>query len=177
VNRFTAFALTVSIAAVACFAPPPEFASCSLFDDAPCVPSFCSVESADSCQPDVAYKPNDIDEIAVHSVTAGVDVAEINLPGDAARFLRGCWKPPQGAAFDGMLMDLRFAFDRNGAMRSTPNIMFFSPDAPQDARTLYGLTVREAIVRCSPLPFSASYGRAVKGRRLAVRFVVDRKTR
>ncbi len=164
----------VSIAAtMLAWSGVPAFAACSLFDDAPCIPSFCSVESGEPCQPDVAYKPDEVDQIAVHSAAPGGAAAELNSPSDTARFLRGCWKPPQGAAFDGLLMDVSFAFDRGGALRSTPNITFFSPGAPEAARMLYGQTVREAIIRCSPLPFSASFGRLMARHLLAVRFIVD----
>lgn len=155
-------------------APSPASASCSLFDDAPCIPSFCNVESLDSCEPDVYYRPSDIDEITVHSAAAGAELAAIDTPADAARYLRFCWKPPQGAAFDGLLMDVRFAFDRKGGMRSTPNIVYFSPDAPQHAQVFYGLSIREAINRCSPLPFSARFAASVEDRLLAVRFIVDK---
>ena len=177
-TRFIAQALIVPIFALAWLAAAsPAAASCSLFDDAPCIPSFCSIESLDSCEPDVAFRPSDIDEIAVHSAAAGAELAEINSPADTARYLRACWKPPQGAAFDGLLMDVRFAFDRKGGMRTTPNIVFFSPDAPQDAQVFYGLSIREAINRCSPLPFSKRYAATVEDRLLAVRFIVDKKPR
>jgi hypothetical protein len=169
--------LLIAAALAWCAVPSPASASCSLFDDAPCMPSFCSVESGDSCQPDIAYKPNEVDQIAVHSDAQGGAPAELNSPGDTGRFLRSCWKPPQGAAFDGLLMDVSFAFDRNGALRSTPNITFFSPDASPSAQLLYGQTVREAILRCSPLPFSARYGRIMERHLLDIRFIVDRTTR
>ena len=156
-----------------CAAAMPASASCSLFDDAPCTPSFCSVESGDSCQPDVAYKPNEVDQIAVHSTAPAGAPEVLNSSGDTARFLRGCWKPPEGAVFDGLLMDVSFAFARDGSLRSTPNITFFSPDASVAARTLYGETVREAITRCTPLPFSPAYGRIMEQHLLAVRFIVD----
>lgn len=166
--------LSTAVAVLAwCGAVQPASASCSLFDDAPCIPSFCSVESGEPCQPDVAYKPSEVDQIAVHSAERGGVPVELNSPADTARFLRGCWKPPEGAAFDGMLMDVSFAFARDGALRSTPNITFFSPDAPEAARALYGQTVREAVMRCSPLPFSAAYGRIMEQHLLAVRFIVD----
>ncbi len=168
--------MTVSMAALAWWAAPSRAAaSCSLFDDAPCNPSFCSIESLDSCEPDVFYLPSDIDEITVHSSATGAELAEINSPADAARYMRACWKPPQGAAFDGLLMDVRFAFDRHGALRTSPNIVFFAPDAPEAAQIFYGLSIREAINRCSPLPFSARYGATVEERLLAVRFIVDKK--
>lgn len=169
------------VAACALFfiaAPQAVLASCSLLDDAHCVSSFCSIESGDSCEPDVAFRPSDIDEITVHaSAVAGAAVNEINSPLDAARYLRTCWKPPQGAAFEGLSMDVRFAFDRKGGMRKTPNIVFFSPDAPPSAQKHYGLSIREAIISCSPLPFSARFASTVEARLLAVRFIVDKKTR
>jgi hypothetical protein len=176
----TASRICLIAAALASIAPPSTaVASCSLFDDAPCVcvPSFCSVESGDPCQPDLAYGPQDIVEIVVHSGASGAEPAALNSSEDATRFLRGSWKPPEGVAFDGILMDVSFAFDRSGALRSTPNIAFFSPDAPQATQTLFGQTVREAILRCTPLPFSATFGRNMQGHLLAVRFVVDQKTR
>jgi hypothetical protein len=90
--------------------------------------------------------------------------------------LRACWlPPPQDEARPGMQMSVRLSFTRSGQMLGAPRVTYASPDAPPAARDIYHDAIMAALMRCTPLPFTAGLGGALAGRPIAIRYVDNRK--
>ena len=92
--------------------------------------------------------------------------------------LGGCWVPPaNGEAWAGMEISIRFAFKRSGDLIAAPVMTYASLHAPASARQSYFDSIRGALERCNPLPFTAGLGGAIAGRPIAVRFIENRVLR
>jgi hypothetical protein len=70
---------------------------------------------------------------------------------------------------------VRFAFNRDGGIISKPRVTYTTPGTDDDTRKTYRNAIKEALDRCTPLPFSPGMGGAIAGRPIAVRFVDNRK--
>jgi hypothetical protein len=154
-------------------------APCSVFDPAPCNPSFCGVFGPWPCVPVLPPLGQNL-QVTIHS--RGSDSGRtpegpIKSLRELYAALRACWEPPPlGDAFRGMQMSVRFSFKQNGEMVAAPRVTYTSTEAGAEARRIYGRAVDAAIERCTPMPFSEEMGAAVAGRPIAIRFVDDRET-
>jgi hypothetical protein len=85
--------------------------------------------------------------------------------------LRACWQPP---GTSGRLeTTIRVAFRRDGRVLGEPRVTYRSP-GPDGAREAMRRSVLAAVNRCASLAFSPSFGQAIAGRPVAIRFVDDR---
>lgn len=150
---------------------------CSVFDPAPCNPSFCGVYDPWPCVPVLPPVGQDL-RLSVASRGVGEGHAPqrtINSIADLFAALRGCWQPPPPeAAVPGMEMSVRFSFKRNGEPMAPPRITYVSKDVSEDARRRYRETIDAALQRCTPMPFSDGMGGAIAGRPIAIRFIDNR---
>jgi hypothetical protein len=73
-----------------------------------------------------------------------------------------------------MEMSVRFAFKRSGEIVAAPAMTYASRNAPTSIRDRYFDTIRAALERCIPMPFTAGLGGAVAGRPIAIRFIENR---
>jgi hypothetical protein len=69
---------------------------------------------------------------------------------------------------------VRMSFKQNGEILGIPLITYTSPEISGDERRAYRLALDEALVRCSPLPFSDTFGSVIAGRPINVRFHLKR---
>jgi hypothetical protein len=103
---------------------------------------------------------------------------ELNTLDEMYAALRRCYVPPRlELAHPGMRMTVQFAFTRDGDLMGKPRILYESPGASPEQQSAYRAAVAAALVRCSPLPFSKSLGKAVAGRVFAIQFVDERNLR
>ncbi len=87
------------------------------------------------------------------------------------RALQACWRPPSGSGHSGQEITLRLSFKRNGEVLGKPRITYYKPGAEEEQREPFTRSVREAFERCTPFPFTESFGAAIAGRIFAFRFV------
>jgi hypothetical protein len=155
--------------------------TCSVLSGHPCLPTVCSVFRHRPCQPQYPFPLGDNLQLTVDSRPDApgkrVD-PDHKIDTIRAMFaaLRACWQPPEPAkAHDGMQMSVRFAFNRNGGIIGEPRVTYTTPGVDDDTRQVYRGAIKDALDRCTPLPFSPGMGGAIAGRPIAVRYVDDRK--
>jgi hypothetical protein len=90
--------------------------------------------------------------------------------------LRACWEIPDGALATGQQVTIRVSFRRTGEMIGRPTITYSRPTDDRDERDRFARSAVDAFERCTPLPFSPSFGAAIAGRPFTFRFVDDRPT-
>ena len=152
-------------------------APCSVFDAAPCTPSFCGVFGPWPCVPSTPSFGQGL-RLTVHSRSAERGRAPegpVNSLRELYAALRACWEPPPlNEAFSGMQMSVLFSFKRTGEPVAAPRVTYTSTEADPDTRRIYGRAIDAALERCTPMPFSKEMGGAIAGRPIAIRFVDDR---
>jgi hypothetical protein len=104
----------------------------------------------------------------------GPPVRTINSMREVFQALGTCWQPPAGSGFSGQEITLRISFKRNGDVLGTPRITYYKAGTQAEQREPFTRSVREAFERCTPLPFTESFGKAIAGRIFAIRFVDTR---
>ncbi|MCC2654208.1 MAG: hypothetical protein K0Q60_4374 [Microvirga sp.] len=88
-----------------------------------------------------------------------------------SRAMQACWRPA-GVRHSGQSVTIRISFKRNGEVLGKPMITHYREGEPDAAnREAFTQAVREALVRCSPMPFTDKLGAAVAGRPFTFRFV------
>ncbi|HEX2726423.1 MAG TPA: hypothetical protein VHN20_11425, partial [Beijerinckiaceae bacterium] len=76
---------------------------------------------------------------------------------DVALAIRACWRPPRGAlGYSGQELSIRMSFSREGRLIGRPRITYYKRGADPDTRDAFVESVRAALERCVPLPFSAT---------------------
>jgi hypothetical protein len=85
--------------------------------------------------------------------------------------IQACWRPPAGSGYSGQEITLRLSFKRNGEVLGRPRITYYKAGTQADQREPFTRAVREAFERCTPLPFTESFGRSIAGRIFSFRFV------
>ena len=85
--------------------------------------------------------------------------------------VRACWQPPRAGGFSGQELTLRLSFKRSGELLGQPRITYYKAGTVPDQREPFTRSVREAFVRCTPLPVTESLGRAIAGRIFTFRFI------
>jgi len=184
--RVGAFLIAAS-AGVLCDAAPAAAvdplnpsAPCSVFDGAPCTPSFCGVFGPWPCVPSLPSFGQG-QQLTLHSRNAHPARAPegpVNSIRDLFRALRACWEPPPvDESFPGMEMSVRFSLKRTGELLGPPRVTYTSSEASSEVRDSYRRAIDAALDRCTPMPFSKEMGGAVAGRPIAIRFVDDRSER
>ncbi|WP_114948719.1 hypothetical protein [Microvirga calopogonii] len=103
---------------------------------------------------------------------SGEDVPkQIDTLNDIVRAMQACWRP-MGVRYSGQSVTIRISFKRNGEVLGKPMITHYREGEPDAAnREAFTQAVREALVRCSPMPFTDKLGAAVAGRPFTFRFV------
>jgi hypothetical protein len=86
--------------------------------------------------------------------------------------LRACWQPPDTPGR--LETTIRVAFRRDSRVLGEPRVTYSSA-GPDDTREGMRRSVLAAVNRCASLAFSPSFGQAIAGRPVAIRFVDDRK--
>jgi hypothetical protein len=96
---------------------------------------------------------------------------QVNTLNDIVRAMQACWRPT-GVQYSGQSVTIRISFKRNGEVLGKPMITHYREGEPDAAnREAFTQAVREALVRCSPMPFTDKLGAAVAGRPFTFRFV------
>jgi hypothetical protein len=91
---------------------------------------------------------------------------------DVALAIRACWRPPRGALrYSGQELSIRMSFSRDGQLIGRPQITYYKRAGELEAREAFVNSIKSALQRCVPLPFSDSLGAAVAGRPFTFRFV------
>ena len=150
---------------------------CSVFDPAPCTPSFCGVYGPWPCVPQLPSIGQGL-RLTIHSrgTEAGrAPEGPVNSLRALYAALRACWEPPPlEQAFRGMQMSVRFSFKRTGEPVAAPRVTYSSGEAGPDTRRIYSHAIDAALARCTPMPFSREMGAAIAGRPISVRVIDDR---
>jgi hypothetical protein len=95
----------------------------------------------------------------------------INTLRQVFQALQACWRPPGGSGYSGQEITLRLSFKRNGEVLGKPRITYYKAGTEREQREPFTRSVREAFERCTPFPFTESFGAAIAGRIFAFRFV------
>lgn len=98
-------------------------------------------------------------------------VGRVNTMQDVFKALQACWHPPRGGGYSGQEITLRLSFKRNGEVLGRPQITYYKPGTEGEQREPFSRSIREAFERCTPFPFTESFGAAIAGRIFAFRFV------
>ena len=89
---------------------------------------------------------------------------------DVFQALQACWEPPRGNALTGEEITVRLSFRRSGEVLGEPRITYYRAGSEPDRRSAFTRSVREALERCTPLPFTPAFGAAIAGRPFTFRF-------
>lgn len=98
-------------------------------------------------------------------------IPRINRISEVFAAIQACWHPPAGSGYSGQEITLRMSFKRNGEVLGQPRITYYRARTVPDQREPFTRSVREAFVRCTPLPVTESLGRAIAGRIFTFRFI------
>jgi hypothetical protein len=161
---------------------PFAHAPCSVLDNEPCTPSYCSVFGPWPCIPEIYYPYGENLQLTVQSVPSQDQAAKYRKPdhdldtiGDLFAALRSCWTPPPADdAREGMQISVRFSFKRSGDIIGTPRLTYATRDVPPDTRALYLNAIDQSLKACLPLKFTGGLGGALAGRPIAIRYVDNR---
>jgi hypothetical protein len=99
----------------------------------------------------------------------GSKIARVHRIRDVFEAVRGCWEPT-GNGFTGQEITLRLAFKRSGEVLGQPRITYYKAGSDPESRETFARSVRAAFERCTPLPFTDSFGAAIAGRPFTFRF-------
>jgi hypothetical protein len=143
----------------------------------------CSVLSHGPCIPEIDYPYGENLQLTIESVPSQQDKAKYARPdhdldtiGDLFAELRSCWSPPSAdAARQGMQMTVRFSFKRDGGIIAAPRLTFATVGTSADTRATYLKAINASLDACVPLKFTDSFGGALAGRPIAIRYVDNRE--
>ena len=155
---------------------------CSVLDNRPCTPYYCSIFNHGPCIPEIDYPYGQDLRLTIQSAPPEQDAAKYQKPdhdldniGDLFAALRSCWSPPpEDAAREGMQMSVRFSFKRSGEMIATPRVTFATAGVSADTRETYLKAINASLGACLPLKFTDGLGGALAGRPIAIRYVDNR---
>ncbi|RAI45853.1 hypothetical protein [Rhodoplanes roseus] len=89
--------------------------------------------------------------------------------------LRACWVPPPAdQRKPGMEMTVRFGLKPTGALMGPPFVTYATKGASSDTRDLYRKAITDSLTGCDRLRFTDTFGKALAGKPLFVRYVDDR---
>lgn len=155
---------------------------CSVLDNRPCTPSYCSPLEPGPCIPEIDYPTGQNLQLKIESVPAEADRAKYQKPdhdldtiGDLFAELRSCWAPPSDNARAGMQMSVRFSFNKMGGLIGPPRLTYATAGVPADTRTTYLNAIKASLNACLPLKFTDGLGGALAGRPIAIRYIDNRQ--
>jgi hypothetical protein len=155
--------------------PLDQSAPCSVFDAAPCTPSFCGVFGAWPCVPSHPSRGQGLRLTVQQGGGARAPDQPVNTLRELFAALRACWEPPPlKEGLRGMQMSVRFSLKRTGEVVAPPRVTYTSADADAETRRIYGQAIDAALERCTPMPLSPGLGAAIAGQPLAIRFIDNR---
>jgi hypothetical protein len=162
---------------------PFSHSPCSVLDNRPCTPTYCSPLQPGPCIPEIFYPYGENLQLTVESVPAKDDEAKYQRPdhdldtiGDLFAELRSCWSPPSpDTAHEGMQMTVRFSMKKSGEMIGPPRMTFATSGVPADVRATYLKAINSSLDACIPLKFSDGLAGALAGRPIAIRYVDNRE--
>jgi hypothetical protein len=162
---------------------PFSHSPCSVLDNRPCTPTYCSPLQPGPCIPEIFYPYGENLQLTVESVPAKDDEAKYQRPdhdldtiGDLFAELRSCWSPPPpDTAHEGMQMTVRFSMKKSGEMIGPPRMTFATSGVPADVRATYLKAINSSLDACTPLKFSDGLAGALAGRPIAIRYVDNRE--
>lgn len=86
--------------------------------------------------------------------------------------LGACWAPPSGLSrLETIEVTARFSLRRDGSLIGAPRVTFATLGAETRARQTLAEATFDAIRRCTPLRLTKTFGDAVAGRPIAIRFI------
>jgi len=156
---------------------------CSVLDNRPCTPYYCSPLQHGPCIPEIDYPYGQNLQLTIKTVPAKEDEENYKRPGhdldtigDLFAELRSCWSPPPAdIAREGMQMSVRFSFKRSGEIIGRPRMTFATKGVPADTRDTYLKAINASLDGCAPMKFTAGLGGALAGRPIAIRYVDNRE--
>ena len=90
---------------------------------------------------------------------------------DVEKALAACMRSPAVAErYPGIEITARLGFDARGRPLGPPRFTYVTPDAPDRIKSEYEHAILQALGRCTPLAFSAKFGRTIAGEPLILRF-------
>ena len=95
----------------------------------------------------------------------------INLPRDIADRLGRCMAVPASLPAGGLTATIKISFRSNGALLGPPVLKHVNvpPGSALRSQVMRGL--RDAVIGCTPLPFTPALGSAIAGRPVLIRFI------
>ncbi|MGC2776098.1 MAG: hypothetical protein WA418_10750 [Bradyrhizobium sp.] len=155
---------------------------CSVLDNQPCTPSFCSIYGPWPCIPEMDYPYGQNLQLTIESRPPKDQEAKYQKPdhdldtiGDLFAALRSCWTPPpEESARAGMQLTVRFSFKRSGEVVAPPRLTFATSNASSDTRATYLKAINSSLDACLPLKFTSGLAGALAGRPIAIRYVDNR---
>jgi hypothetical protein len=99
------------------------------------------------------------------------EVRRIDKIIDVFHAIQACWRPPSGSGYSGQELTIRLSFKRSGEVLGQPKITYYRAGTIAEQREPFTRSVRDAFVRCTPLPFTEALGGAVAGRPFVFRFI------
>ncbi len=98
-------------------------------------------------------------------------VRRVNTMRDVFKALEACWRPPSADSFSGQELTVRISFKRSGEVLGRPLVTYYKAGPHGNQREPFSRSIHEAFERCTPLPFTESFGAAIAGRIFAFRFI------
>jgi len=155
---------------------------CSVLDNQPCTPSFCSIYGPWPCIPEMDYPYGQNLQLTIESRPSKDQEGKYQRPdhdldtiGDLFAELRSCWTPPpEDSARAGMQMTVRFSFKRTGEMVAPPRLTFATSGVSADTRATYLKAINASLDGCLPLKLTPGLAGALAGRPIAIRYVDNR---
>jgi hypothetical protein len=108
--------------------------------------------------------------LALSSLTAQSEPAQVNTIRDVIKKLKTCWEPPPASSANPIDITVIVSFNRNGDIIGHPRISYESEHATDNDRLMYRIAVMEALQRCTPMPFTEGMAGAIAGRPFRVQF-------
>lgn len=104
----------------------------------------------------------------IHSAAPAATVKKpVNVLADIAPGIAACWHAPH----ENDEITIRLSFTHQGSLIGRARIMFMKSNAGPDGEAELANSMMQALHDCTPLPFTDSFGGAVAGRVLTLRFV------
>ena len=98
----------------------------------------------------------------------------LNLPREISRKIAENWLPPGSQEGRTMVATVRLSFRVDGSVIGEPMFTYVNAASGSAARADIEASLRDAIRRSNPLPFTAGLGNAIAGRVITIRFGAGR---
>lgn len=89
--------------------------------------------------------------------------------------LRQCWEPPANSkGKPGTQMTVRFSYKRSGELMGPPRVTYTTPGTQPAVKDVYRNAITASLDRCGPMRFTKTFGAAIAGNPISIRYVDDR---